>query len=925
MLKYLQKRNSRKNLKKKNKLIEEWHKKAAAAAGASGSKPADSSKPADPANPLELTRGEKPALLQVNEDSKMRRTTRSLKHRRQGLLKANVGAISKPGEDCKKDNQCEGTCKHVSGSIVWKWRGKCGPVPFSLNGGDKCSKDNECASTLCIGNTFSDGTCAHQNLATGENCQREKECKSKTCSGGKCGADMGSSPGQVSCHKNKECASDVCRGNMGGGLVGTLGHCLFPKAFVDEPCDDDRECVSKLGCTETGKSIVSADKKKRDQYKGKCRAETGALGPAKPCTVNKECKSKYCKDADGAKPGACSDDEKPGVLTSIKNGYAAAKQYVGDKADEVKRYVKGKLFSKSMPAIEKGIPNEMSEDFRTMFGVSVHSHQKSDEKFWIHGDAYREINKFGLHIRNDPGSFREAFYQKALGNEQTKLLIGLPPVVEYTITFTLDIESEAPGFCTPSGAALQVIMSKSWTGITTDAQAFNKRQMCMSLRLATKKTYFMVDMCYDLPDCKGLQDIDDEGGKENNIVSNIEIGFSVFEFLQASQFSTLAGESSISGGMVGLIEVDAPTGSEATEKVPVDTVSGDNVPAAIDTSPESAAELRETASTMSTRSMLLDKVKSALDGGALLGSQAVGSIFSKKMAWAFAQAFVQDDELTNSGDKDFMKYGVSLASLAQFFYSAVTQAKIVMGGSAAKDTNMAALTDTFPKPDSSDINPVSFKLNNELVLEGRGSITLQKRACTGKEKKTMTKECNDPDTKYYGINKCGETACEVGLPISSPGVSLTFQSWFRAELKIAVPPVTVFPTLGVEIEFDITSMLYMGVNARRAADHKKRVNKCKQCISADQAGQAGDGFCNKKWKSVEYTIADDACVPIVKDTNHRLQCEQQGPTGGDDDDPIKFQWIDTLEGCNDMDFPLQTATDPTFFGNELGMGGKARS
>ena len=100
---------------------------------------------------------------------------------------------------------------------------------------------------------------------------------------------------------------------------------------------------------------------------------------------------------------------------------------------------------------------------------------------------------------------------------------------------------------------------------------------------------------------------------------------------------------------------------------------------------------------------------------------------------------------------------------------------------------------------------------------------------------------------------------------------------------------------------------------------------CKQCISADQAGQAGDGFCNKKWKSVDYTIADDACVPIVKDTNHRLQCEQQGPTGGDDDDPIKFQWIDTLEGCNDMDFPLQTTTDPTFFGNELGMGGGARS
>jgi hypothetical protein len=146
-------------------------------------------------------------------------------------------------------------------------------------------------------------------------------------------------------------------------------------------CDDDRECISNLGCSVTDKSVKSADNKKRDGYQGKCLAIKGSLGPTKPCVKNDECKSKYCKAE------KCSDDEKPGLLQSVKNTYAAAKQVIGDAADGIKRAARGFFYSKSMPAIEKGVVNAMAEDFRTMFGVSVSHYMNKGgaENFWIHG------------------------------------------------------------------------------------------------------------------------------------------------------------------------------------------------------------------------------------------------------------------------------------------------------------------------------------------------------------------------------------------------------------------------------------------------------------------------------------------------------------------------------------------------------------
>ena len=58
------------------------------------------------------------------------------------------------------------------------------------------------------------------------------------------------------------------------------------------------------------------------------------------------------------------------------------------------------------------------------------------------------------------------------------------------------------------------------------------------------------------------------------------------------------------------------------------------------------------------------KIVRLLKDSALIGSQAIGLVMSKQIAWSFAQAFVADDELTSQGDSDFMKYGVSLAAVS---------------------------------------------------------------------------------------------------------------------------------------------------------------------------------------------------------------------------------------------------------------------
>jgi hypothetical protein len=321
-----------------------------------------------------------------------------------------------------------------------------------------------------------------------------------------------------------------------------------------------------------------------------------------------------------------------------------------------------------------------------------------------------------------------------------------------------------------------------------------------------------------------------------------------------------------------------------------------------------------------------DKIKEGLKQGAALTSTLIGSVFSHKIAWAFVQAFTQDDELTNDGNSDFMRHGVSVAAMAGFFASAISHASKGLAGGGADgnfdDSYTAAMEAMSPGAASAEASkkaaemaPVSFKATQELVLEGRGSVVLQKRACLHTEVKAKEKACELPSSgRYWGVSECAEDQCEVGMPVLAPATAITFQSWTRAEFTLSIPPVKVFPTMGLEIEFDLTPLLYAGVNAQRTINHENRVKRCELCVASNM------GFCDRKWKSTDYHPTDDVCQEVVRE--NREDCETSGAPGGADD----FQsprFIDSEQGCNEMTYPKQTEqTHATFYGNELRVGGK---
>jgi hypothetical protein len=709
------------------------------------------------------------ALLQMNDNMKQGKMrgrqllsavemlSGKTAHSRKAHHAAKGGPI-KAGKPCKKDKECE-SMKCIG--YVWMIKnGHCGHQEASLDGGAICDYDLECHPKglgKCIGNMggMTSGTCAKRDVADGAACLRDNECKSTKCRKSQCVAsDRTLKKGDV-CMFDFSCGSNVCKGNFFGE-----GKCL--ESPQDDPercptckCDDSRECVSDLGCNmDANVCYFNIATRTRDQT----------------CTSDKECVGDHCKD------GKCSDEPKMSIFGHAKDFFVNGVNKLGQAAGDMTRWAQRKWSSKSMPGIPKGLCLSMAQDFQSMWGVRVVG-TGATEKMELVGDAYWGIAEMGQEIRNDTSRFQEAFYDRALGQEKSKILQGLPPVVEYTFTFTIDIESQAPGFCTPSSAALQVIVSKSWTGSTSDTRVFRSRQMCMSLRFAPPTTYFMIDMCYDIPECKGLADIDDESekAKEGEIItSNVEIGFSAFQFLQMGQFETAATPLLLETG-------SGSAGSGAGDEVGA-SPGGENYVAQIDHSGDK--DMAEQADSFSKKGKFAEKVKRALQDASLITGQAVGAVMSTKISWAFAQAFAQDDSVTNDGSNGFMRKGVSLVAMVSFFMQALAQAKLMTGPAGMHDAGIWEEAVKGFDPTSAPVPSVSFKLNNELVMEGRGSFKLEKRACSKQERKMKEDTCAKTDHKFFMLSKCAAETCEVGKPVPYPDVHVTFQSWNRAELKI---------------------------------------------------------------------------------------------------------------------------------------------
>jgi hypothetical protein len=193
----------------------------------------------------------------------------------------------------------------------------------------------------------------------------------------------------------------------------------------------------------------------------------------------------------------------------------------------------------------------------------------------------------------------------------------------------------------------------------------------MSLRFAPPTTSFLIDLCYDLPDCKGLQDIDDESAKQADggiITSNIEIGFTTFQFLKASSFKPFEPTEVVEEVVASPTAVVAfLEKSEKKTKVSIKTgiqkLDDENELAKVSDESKNIGKAAE-AIDPSGKGGFGAKIVRLLKDSALIGSQAIGLVMSKQIAWSFAQAFVADDELTSQGDSDFMKYGVSLAAVS---------------------------------------------------------------------------------------------------------------------------------------------------------------------------------------------------------------------------------------------------------------------
>ena len=423
------------------------------------------------------------ALLQMNDQGSRVRGRQLLSSSMQlnSIKRAHQSARGGPieaGGPCKKDEQCQSM--QCLGYIWLVKNGHCAALEASLASGEICDRDLECFPKglgKCIGNMggITSGTCAYQNLKDGAECKRDAECSSKKCTSGECAASERTlNKGDV-CNYDFSCMSGVCAGNF----LGT-GKCLDMPQDAPGKCDDSRECVSALGC-KNGVCLYEEAMRERDES----------------CTVDHECVAGNCDS------GKCSDEVKVGFFGKVSDFVTSGVNKLGKLVGDGKRWLQRKYSSKKMPGIVKGIPLQMARDFQTMWGVRITGKggedfdptkdTKADEKMELVGDAYRNIARIGMEIRNDTSAYQDAFYDRSLGHEKSKILNSMPPVVEYTFTFTLDIESQAPGFCTPSSAALQVIVSKSWTGSTQDPRVFRSRQMCMSLRVAPPTTYFMIE------------------------------------------------------------------------------------------------------------------------------------------------------------------------------------------------------------------------------------------------------------------------------------------------------------------------------------------------------------------------------------------------------------------------------------------------
>ena len=168
-------------------------------------------------------------------------------------------------------------------------KGFCQDGPQDV--GEACDENLDCTSNVCV-----DGVCQDGKLGVGETCEEDSNCDNLTCgriyptTDRECcstaekvnGIFCSNQPNGLPCLENPMCASDVC----------VIGICQDGPQEINEPCDDEEDCVDAATCVG-----------------GTCQGSTNGVGSTceedGDCDAGLFCRSFFNPDDGSSKLGCC--------------------------------------------------------------------------------------------------------------------------------------------------------------------------------------------------------------------------------------------------------------------------------------------------------------------------------------------------------------------------------------------------------------------------------------------------------------------------------------------------------------------------------------------------------------------------------------------------------------------------------------------
>jgi len=418
------------------------------------------------------------------------------------------------------------------------------------------------------------------------------------------------------------------------------------------------------------------------------------------------------------------------------------------------------------------------------------------EKLLLMGTHFQGILKALKLMQENVEWYKTTMEDEARGKIKNKIANAVrAPIVQYTASITLDIESSPPGFCTPSSSLLQVVGSISWSGMT-DSKKPMTRQACISARVAPSDFYFMLTFClqteYDPEDAAagGLNSIDD--GKNGVQVVSKHSTYKV----TINSFSYLAKAAPLNPDpkLAGFLE-------------PLKNLFFAGGPSAI------AGALTSSGASMSMPSVSQGLMKIAM------AAPTVG----------VTSALMMDPSPLESLGSAIGAMGMALSTITIFVQGMM--AKVASGGLE----NAADFLKINPK----DYKVTPISLDMELVSDTSVEFELTWRACRFNELNANIRACDasrgegevcSDEEKAAMKAKC----TRLVRPLKKTA-ELHIASWNRLAVTFVSPvpggAAKIQPLFGLEVDFNFTPLWELMENHNRFKFNEKRQQACSACLT----------------------------------------------------------------------------------------------